>query len=41
MTFDVEIISFYKKIIKKGKKDLPQGGIEPGTFRSEDQCVDH
>ena len=26
---------------KKEKKSLPQGGIEPGTFRSEDQCVDH
>ena len=26
---------------KKRKKSLPQGGLEPGTFRSEDQCVDH
>ena len=28
-------------IVKKGEKSLPQGGLEPGTFRSEDQCVDH
>ena len=30
-----------QKNYKKRKKSLPQGGLEPGTFRSEDQCVDH
>ena len=30
MTFDVEIISFYKKIIKKEKKVCPKGGLNRG-----------
>ena len=34
-------IILQKNYEKRKKKSLPQGGLELGTFRSEDQCVDH
>ena len=34
-------IILQKNYKKRKKKSLPQGGVEPETFRSEDQCVDH
>jgi len=37
LTFNVEKISLYKKNIKK----FALRWRKPGTFRSEDQCVDH
>jgi hypothetical protein len=30
-----------QKNYRKIKKSLSQGGVEPGTLRSEGQCVDH